>query len=166
MKLSYLDRFADWLMNTPLLELAQARDRAIDKIENLSNPLNEHLFKLYVMQKSSYRNHWTDEIDNFLNQVNKVEWGKKRHSFESEDYKKWMFYRYFYDNENKLWKNLKRILSNLLKKYESEEKINWSLDEFVNLCESFYDYFSTKLEKKEYNSEDLEKYLEERFTFE
>jgi hypothetical protein len=165
MKLSYLDRFADWLMNTPLLELAQARDRAIDKIENLSKPLNEHLFKLYVMQKSSYREHWTDEIDNFLNQANDVEWGKKRHSFEFEDYKKWMFQIYFFDNRNELKINLKRTLSNLLKTYESEEKINWSLEEFIKLCESFYDYFSSKLEKHKYNFDELEKYLEERFKF-
>jgi hypothetical protein len=166
MKLTYLDKFADWLLNTPLLELAQERDRKIDKIENLSNPLNEHLFKLYVMQKSSHREHWTDEINNFLFTINNTGWGKKKHKFESSDYKEWLYSEYFYNLKGDLNKNLNKILSNMLKKYESEEKIKWSLKEFMNMCESFYDYFCPKLEATEYEYEDLEKYIEERFTFE
>jgi hypothetical protein len=166
MKLTYLDKFADWLLNTPLLELSQHRAIAIDKIGNLSSPLNEHLFKLYVMQKSTYRNHWLQEIHNFLDIVNNTDWGKKRYKFESEDYKKWLCFNYFYDNKGILRKNLKKNLSFMLDKYESEEKTNWNLEEFINMCESFYEYFCPKLENNEYDFDDLEKYLEERFTFE
>ena len=158
-----LMKFADWALNTPLLELAQQRNVATDKIESLSKPLNDHLFKLYVMQKSTYRNHWTEEIHNFLDQMNDISWGKKRNKFRSYDYFKWIFEYYFYDNNNKLKLNLNKNLKNILEKYQDEFKINWSVNEFKNMSESFCKYFSQKIENGSYLYEDLEKYLGERF---
>jgi hypothetical protein len=165
MKLNYLNKFADWVLNTPLLELSQQRSIAIDKIQDLSETLNEHLFKLYVMQKSSNRDHWIDEIHNFLYKINNITWGKKRNKFEEEDYMDWMFKYFFYDNKNQIKLNLNRNLKKLLDKYPNEEKINWNINEFKNISYDFHIHFSTELENGTYDAEDLEKYIEERLTF-
>ena len=155
--------FTDWALNTPIFELALQRNVAMDRIESLSKPINEHLFKLYVMQKSTYREHWIDEIDNFMTQTNDISWGKKRNKFEHDNYFEWMFVYYFYDRNFKLKLNLNRYLKKILEKYPEEDKINWNFNEFRNMVESFYIYFSSKFENGDYEYEDLEKYLEEKF---
>jgi len=155
--------FTDWVLNTPIFELALQRNVAIDKIESLSIPVNEHLFKLYVMQKSTYREHWMDEIDNFMIQINDISWGKKRNKFKFNEYYEWMFTYYFYDRNNIFKNNLKRYLKKILDKYPNEDKIDWNIIEFKNIVESFYIYFSFKLENGSYYYEDLYEYLEEKF---
>jgi hypothetical protein len=165
MKLSYIDKFIDWISNTPLFELAQQRSIAIDKIEDLSETLNEHLFKLYIMQKSTYRDHWVDEIHNYLFKINNITWGKKRNKFEESDYFDWLFKYFFYDNKNQIKINLNRNLKKLLDNYPNEEKIKWTLNEFKNISNDFHSYFSKKLESGTYDAEDLEKYIENRLKF-
>lgn len=137
--------FADWLLRTPLLELASERNESISKIKSYSDTLNRHLFKLYVFQKSCYRQHWEDEIYNYIYSISDINWGKKHNKFEEYQYFDWLFYDYF--NKGKDRKSIKRLYKNILEKYQTEEIINWSELEFYNLCENFYKLICPILEK-------------------
>lgn len=172
MKLSYLDKFADWLLNRPIVELASERNEKMIKIQEISKPLNEHLFKIYLMPDSSYEKHWKDEVDNFLNIVNDKHWGKKK--YEERDYFEWLFVNYFFESSNdyyiglKEYKgNLNRLLNNISEKYPDEKKIKWNLEEFINMCERFYTFICKELEKLKYGytTLDIDSLLDQYFKF-
>lgn len=153
MKLTYLDKFADFLLSIPIIESASERGEKISQIRNLRNTLNLHLLKLYLFQNSTHRSHWKDEIENWLNDINKYYWGQKQ-KFEKDDYFQWLFNDFCYDKNNNIdHKSLKREISKLLNQYKSESIEIYTTDEFVNISNFFYDKICTLLE----NDYDYEK---------
>ncbi len=160
MKLTLIDKFGDWLLNLRIVELAQQRSMAMDKIQSLAKPLNDTLFKMFVMRNSAYRKQWEEEIHDLLDKISDTTFGKKRAKFEEDDYMLWLFLFYFEDNKNNPKPNMSHNLSNLLKKYPEESKTNWSIEEFKNFTELFHKHFCSKLESGTYRYEDLENYLE------
>jgi len=145
-------KFANWILNRPLLELAQQRSMVISKIGDMSDPINRHLFKLYVFQKSFNREHWVDEIYTFLDKVLDCDWSKKHLTFKESEYYDWLFYDYFHNFRNKppTIINIDQKYRNIFSKYKNEEIIKgYSIKEFYNLCDSFYNIICPKLEKGE-----------------
>lgn len=132
MKLTISDKFSDWCLNQRILELASQRNESIFRIRSLKNTLNEHLFKLYVYQTSIDRNHWKNEIYSHIRTIYGFDWGKKHKRFDIEDYYQWLYLDFF----DKL---SDRYFRKILQEYDKELLIDgWTLLEFKNLCERFY----------------------------
>ena len=107
--LTYLDRFADWCLNNiKIFEHAQRRSDCISKIYDMSDTLNLHLIKLYLFQKSSYRNHWKDEIISYLEKISRLVWSENKKKFKSDDYFEWLFLDWIHP-ENKINRLIKKI---------------------------------------------------------
>ena len=158
MKLRFIDKFGEWLLNQRIVELASERNSSILDIKHMSDPINKHLFKIYVFQKSTYREHWKSEIYSFLEKVLKSYWGKNKR-FEIDDYYKWLFIDYFFFNNQKSSKKI--IYNNIINKYNCEIPLSgWSEFEFYNLCDSFYNKICVLLENGEFNDEKFEKIIE------
>jgi hypothetical protein len=137
MKLTFIDKFGDWLLNQRIVELASERNEAISKIKSMSDTLNKHLFKLYVFQNSLDRGHWKDEILGYLEFVIDQSWGKKHARFENTDYFDWLFYLYFHLDSHK--RSIKNKMKQLFNQYEKETTlVGWTEEEFYNKCERFY----------------------------
>lgn len=146
MKLRIIDKFADWVLEQKLFELAQQRSITINNIKSYADTLNRHLFKLYIYQDSFYREHWKDEIYNYTFTILNCKWGKDKKWFETDDYYEWLFYDYFNLNSNRI--NIKRIFKNTLEKYKFETELKgWNETEYYNLCERFYNLICPFLEK-------------------
>lgn len=170
MKLSLIDKFGDWCLKQPLLELASERMEHILKIKELSNPLNEHLFNIYSMSESTYLSHWIDEIDNFLFQIYNKKCGKKK--FDPNDYYKWLFIDYFYGSEENYLKNNqpnfiskinKRLDKMIENQYCNELVINHNFNEFVQICERFYKLITLYLNHA-YENLEIELIINEYFS--
>lgn len=161
MKLKLTDKFADWILKQRIVELASERNESISKIRNLSDTFNKHLFKLYVFQKYSSREHWKDEIYSYVTTiVTRYTWGKKRNRFESDDYYDWLFYTYFNNDDNSKI-NIKRIYKTILDKYSEEKQLEgWDTEEFYNICDRFYKIICPMLETGFIDDEIIDKALE------
>lgn len=159
MKNSLMNKIGEWLLNQRIVEEVSERNMAIDHIKSMSNPLNEHLFKLYIFQKSQYRTRWENEIKNFLDDISDEVWGKKENRFEEEDYFKWLFYRKFHNDDEII--NIKRKFISILNQYPNETILkNWKDIEFYNVCERFYKLICPMLEIGKIKDEQFDKIIE------
>lgn len=139
--------FADWLLETSLLEMASDKNSNKLYIQSLKHTLNEHLFKYYLMPNCIDRNHWLKEITSYLRQIDDCYWNKNKH-FDFEDYYKWLFLDFFNDD-----KKFRTKLNNVIKHYHEESMIQYNFDEFKNMCDSFYKIVCTDIANTEYDTD-------------
>ena len=159
----FILNFAELCLRIPLLEMASERNEKMLKIQSYSDVLNKHLFKLYVFQKSRSREHWIDEIETFISNINNLDCGKKHKKFTLDEYIEIIFLNYFYNLKNGEFKKIN--YKSILNKYSDEYVISWSEEEFRNLCERFYNYIFDLVSKDKYDYELLEEYLKNNFYF-
>ena len=74
----YIWKFAEWCLNTPLLEMASDRNNKMSRIQSKSETINQNLFKWYLIPNSIDCNHWLNEIDDRFFEIQNLKWGKKR----------------------------------------------------------------------------------------
>lgn len=83
-------RFANLLLETPLLEMASERKYQISKIQSMSNNLNMYLFKYYNEPNHIDRHKWFSEIELILCYISEYNWNYDR-QYKFEEYYKWLF---------------------------------------------------------------------------
>ena len=165
MKLSYLDRFADFILTIPIVERASIRGEKISKIMDLSDPINEHLIKLYLFQRSIDRSHWKDEIEGWLSKIERITWHKHK-KFESADYYQWLYHNLFYDkNNNVKSKSIESDIKKLTRRYREEYVIKHNIDELIYILEYFWIKITPMLEEN-YDTDAVYGYLDKYFEIE
>jgi hypothetical protein len=128
-----LFKFAEWCLNTPLLEMASDRNDKISKIQSKTNTINEHLIKYYLMPNSIDRDHWFDEINYRFNEILRLTWGKRKR-FEKEDYYDWLFINYYYnDIESIRMSTIEDTIQILIKRYSTSKEyfIDYDINDMV-----------------------------------
>ena len=143
--------FAEWCLNTPLLERASERNDIKYKIHSKTKTINEHLFKYYLMPESIDRLHWLSEIDDRLFEILDLKWNKVKR-FKKDEYFD-MLYTYFYlkDDYNIDYKNIIRIFSNIEEKYKTEYQKDYTLDDFIEKVGNIIKNISQLLENNDYD---------------
>ena len=110
--------FAEWCLNTPLLEMASERNEKLSRIENKNNTINEHIFKYYLMTNSIDRNHWLNEIDDRFFEIQNLKWGKNKR-FRQDEYFNLFFTRFYIKDDLSIdYKKIERIFSKIEEKYK------------------------------------------------
>lgn len=141
-----LFRFAEWCLNTPLLEMASDRNDKKSKVQSKMETINEHLIKYYLMPKSIDRNHWLSEINSRFNEILRLTWGKRRR-FEKDDYYDWLFINYYYNEIGSIrLSSIEDLISNIIMRYSKTKEyfIDYDINEIVinigrlmnEICES------------------------------
>lgn len=128
-----LFRFAEWCLNTPLLEMASDRNDKISKIQSKMDTINEHLIKYYLMPKSIDRNHWLSEINARFNEILRLKWGKKRR-FEKDDYYDWIFINYYYNDIGSIRMSaIEDTIQDIIKNYSNTKEyfIKYDINDMV-----------------------------------
>jgi hypothetical protein len=59
----------DYIAETKLFEMAFERKVAVNKSRHLQNQISRHLVKVYMYQDSEYVNHWCNELNTWLNDI-------------------------------------------------------------------------------------------------
>lgn len=62
----------DKLNNTKLFEMAHDRQKAKDIVTDLSPQIFDHLLKIFIFESPDTINHWQQEINGFLNKINRI----------------------------------------------------------------------------------------------
>ena len=165
MKLSYLDRFADFILTIPIVERASIRGEKISKIMDLSDPINEHLIKLYLFQRSIDRSHWKDEIEGWLSKIERITWNKQK-KFESGDYYQWLYQNLFYDkNNNPKSKSIESDIKKLTSRYREEYATEYNTEELISILKYFWIKITPMLEEN-YDTDAVYGYLDKYFEIE
>ena len=144
-----LFRFAEWCLNTPLLEMASDRNDKKSKVQSKMDTINEHLIKYYLMPKSIDRDHWLSEINSRFNEILRLTWGKRRR-FEKEDYYNWIFVDYYYNDIGSIrMSSVEDIIRYIINRYSKTKEyfIEYDINEIVikigklmnEICESLED---------------------------
>ena len=153
--------FAEWCLNTPLLEMASERNEKLSRIENKNNTINEHIFKYYLMTNSIDRNHWLNEIDDRFFEIQNLKWGKNKR-FRQDEYFNLFFTRFYIKDDLSIdYKKIERIFSKIEEKYKSEYQIDYSISDFVEIVGNILKEISLLIEKNEYDKSELIELMKE-----
>ena len=144
-----LFRFAEWCLNTPLLEMASDRNDKKSKVQSKMDTINEYLIKYYLMPNSIDRDHWLSEINSRFNEILRLTWGKRRR-FEKEDYYNWLFIDYYYNDIGSIrMSSVEDIIRYIINRYSKTKEyfIEYDINEIVikigklmsEICESLED---------------------------
>jgi hypothetical protein len=147
--------FAEWCLNTPLLEMASERNQLILKIQSKTRTINEHLFKCYIMPNSKDLNHWISEIDSRFDEILDLKWNKIKR-FRKDEYFKMLYDSFFLKDDLSIdYKNLTRIISKIEDKYINEEKSDYTIDNFILKTGKILKDISKLLSNGEYDKDEL-----------
>jgi len=127
-------RFAEWCLNTPLLEMASDRNDKISKIQSKTDTINEHLIKYYLMPKSIDRSHWQSEINSRFNEITRLTWGNKKKRFDKADYFDWLFVNYYYTDINSIRMSaIEDTIKDIVKRYSTTKEyfIEYDINDMV-----------------------------------
>ena len=153
--------FAEWCLNTPLLEVASERNEKLSRIENKNNTINEHIFKYYLMTNSIDRNHWLNEIDDRFFEIQNLKWGNNER-FRQDEYFNLLFTRFYIKDDLSIdYKKIERIFSKIEEKYKSEYQIDYSINDFVEIVGNILKEISLLIEKNEYDKSELIELMKE-----
>jgi len=153
--------FAEWCLNTPLLEMASERTEKLLRIENKNNTINEHIFKYYLMPNSRDRNHWLSEIDDRFFEIQNLKWGKNKR-FRTDEYFNLLFTRFYIKDDLSIdYKKIERIFSKIEEKYKSEYQIDYNINDFVEIVGNILKETSNLISKNEYDKSELIELLKE-----
>lgn len=84
------EMFDIWASETPLLEMAFERKKAIEMVRSKQMPLSEHLVKILAFDSPQSYNHWYKEINGYLYYINKIKWNRKNR-FKPHEYMYWLW---------------------------------------------------------------------------
>ena len=141
--MKYIDKFADWVLEQPLFEMAFYRKEAMHKIMSLSSPTFGHILKAKYINDKNNRNHWISEIKNFFNKVDEIEIKPFNRKFSKEEYIRWLFEGPYCDSNSSIKNNIynfreefiQKILNNINSDYKTD--IKYKDIDFVEIVEFF-----------------------------
>jgi hypothetical protein len=86
------DVIVDSLSSTRLFEMAFDRQTAKNKVVDLSPQIFDHLLKIWVLDSPQSSQHWRNEIDNWLGQIDKIYLKSSKKKPSSEDLYNWLIF--------------------------------------------------------------------------
>jgi hypothetical protein len=151
----FIWRFAEWCLNTRLLEMASDRNDKMSKIESKCKTINEHLFKYFLMPNSIDRIHWLNELDTRFNEILDIKWNKTKR-FHSYEYFSMLYDYFFLKDKNFInYKYISKIFNKIENHYENEYRKKYDIDDFVERVGPFLKEISNLLESDDYDKDIL-----------
>lgn len=128
-------------MKRYIYAMAISKKDAIHQLQGISDPLTEHLVKIYLFPDSSYREHWCKEIRNFLSRVPKLKNGNK---LPSKTLVKESISIYL--------DRLDSMIGSVIKEYPDLNPERFDAVELENMIEEYFDWICEKVCNDEYVS--------------
>ena len=124
-------------------EYAMQKDKIKNKLIDNTEPIIEHLLKLYIMPEHSASKHWKQEIANFINKVGNLKGTNKFPKFKQIYDWTYGSYRDVIMNSN----YLNKMIQNIIREYNLE--ISYNIEEvtreFNNLCDLYFTWLASEL---------------------
>lgn len=138
--MNIINKFTEWLIYQPFMEMAYYRKEASDKIRSLSGTVLIHILKVIYLNDPLNVNHWKIEISGYFIKIEDITIKPKNKKFTKEEYYNFLFLEP-YCNSKSDWNNfqinskyIKMIIGRINSQYNSnikEEDLDW--DKISNL---------------------------------
>lgn len=148
-------RFEDYILYSPLFELAFQRRKAMDKIRDISFILFYHILKVKLIENGS-KYHWKKEIFGFILSVYDIRFKPYSKKFNKEDYIEFLFVEPFCDSDSSSYKNVFNIRQDYIESIKDRIKIDYDIDveitkETLEECKNFIIKISEYISNNEMN---------------
>lgn len=124
-------------------EYAMQKDKIKNKLIDNTEPVIEHLLKLYLMPEHTSVNHWKQEIATFINKVGNLKGTNKFPKFKQIYDWTYGSYQDVITNPNYLDKMIKTII------YDYDLEIDYYIEEVVEnfnrICETYFTWLAREL---------------------
>lgn len=117
-------KFEDYVLYSPIFELAFQRRVCIDKIRGISFILFYHILKVKLIKDGSIE-HWKKEILGFILNIYDLRFEPNFKKFNKEDYIEFLFVEPFCDSESSAYKNKFNIRDEYIKNIENRIEIDY-----------------------------------------
>lgn len=138
--MNIINKFTEWLIYQPFMEMAYYRKEASDKIRSLSGTVLIYILKVIYLNDPLNVNHWKIEISGYFLKIEDITIKPKNKKFTKEEYYNFLFLEP-YCNSKSDWNNfqinskyIKMIIGRINSQYNSnikEEDLDW--DKISNL---------------------------------
>lgn len=132
--MNIINKFTEWLIYQPFMEMAYYRKEASDKIRSLSGTVLIHILKVIYLNDPLNVNHWKIEISGYFIKIEDITIKPKNRKFTKEEYYNFLFLEP-YCNSKSDWNNfqinskyIKMIIVRINSQYHSnikEEDLDW-----------------------------------------
>lgn len=132
--MNIINKFTEWLIYQPFMEMAYYRKEASDKIRSLSGTVLIHILKVIYLNDPLNVNHWKIEISGYFLKIEDITIKPKNKKFTKEEYYNFLFLEP-YCNSKSDWNNfqinskyIKMIIGRINSQYNSnikEEDLDW-----------------------------------------
>jgi hypothetical protein len=144
-----IDKFSEWLIYQPFMEMAYYRKEASDKIRSLSGTIIKHIIKVMYLDDDLNIKHWKSEITSYFDKISDITIKPRNKKFSKEEYYNFLFlepYCLSYSN----WKEyeindkyIKMIIMNINTQYKSNIDVNdINFDKISNLFKTISEKIS------------------------
>ena len=124
-------------------EYAMQKDKIKNKLIDNTEPIIEHLLKLYLMPEHSATNHWKQEIANFINKVGNLKGTNKFPKFKQIYDWTYGSYQDVITIPNYLDKMIQTII------YDYDLEISYDIrdvvKDFNKICETYFTWLAKEL---------------------
>lgn len=125
-----MDKFSEWLIYQPFMEMAYYRKEASDKIRSLSGTIIKHIIKVMYLDDNLNTKHWKSEITSYFDKIGDITIKPRNKKFTKEEYYNFLFLEpYCLSSSN--WKEytindkyIKMIIMNINTQYKSNIDVN------------------------------------------
>lgn len=132
--MNIINKFTEWLIYQPFMEMAYYRKEASDKIRSLSGTVLIHILKVIYLNDPLNVNHCKIEISGYFLKIEDITIKPKNKKFTKEEYYNFLFLEP-YCNSKSDWNNfqinskyIKMIIGRINSQYNSnikEEDLDW-----------------------------------------
>ena len=132
--MNIINKFTEWLIYQPFMEMAYYRKEASDKIRSLSGTVLIHILKVIYLNDPLNVNHWKIDISGYFIKIEDITIKPKNRKFTKEEYYNFLFLEP-YCNSKSDWNNfqinskyIKMIIGRINSQYHSnikEEDLDW-----------------------------------------
>ena len=146
-----------------IMELSFNRKDLIDRLQNLSIPINLHLMKVFLMPNSKYKEHWIEELEAWFGAISLYDLKPSRKMPSKETYYTTLFDQPFGDN---MRENAKITCIRMIEKDYPDERLSTTIDDFDMMLEKmkkFYLDMCDILSKNTYDAKSTLKTLIDKY---
>lgn len=120
-------KFEDYILYSPIFELAFQRRKAIDKIRDISFILFYHILKVKLIENGA-KSHWKKEIFGFILNIYDIRFKPYSKKFSKEDYIEFLFVEPFCDSNSSAYKNRFNIRRDYIESIKNRIKIDYDIN--------------------------------------
>lgn len=130
-----IELFADKLLDTPIMEMAVKRKKAIEQVTRKKYQIAMHFIKLIIFNDQA-KNHWISELKNWINELDQLELKPNSTRLAGKVYFEILFNEFYGHGTSVLAKQIRTLLQD--PEYKNCQRTEISIPEVHSKLKQIY----------------------------